>query len=82
MAFKFFIRCRDAHILSTRDQYRDLNSKEHFRLNLHKSHCNSCRKFHNTNDSFTKKLNHMNWVTLSKDQKEKIKERIKKQMQS
>lgn len=80
MAFKFFITCDDAHVLSTRDQYKDLNAKEHFRLNLHKTHCNGCRNFHKTNDLFTKKMNHLKWIKLTDEQKQSIKDRLKKEL--
>ncbi len=82
MAFRFFINCDDAHVLSTRDQYKDLNPKELFRLNLHKSHCNGCRKFHKTNDIFTRKMNGLKWIKLTLEQKQKIKARLKEQMKA
>ncbi|PRP66160.1 hypothetical protein BST86_03175 [Nonlabens agnitus] len=77
MSSRIFIKCEDAHVLSTRDQYKDLNPKERFRLNLHKSHCPGCRKFHKINDKFSSKMKSLKWVKLSDEQKKSIKERLK-----
>ncbi|BAO55938.1 hypothetical protein [Nonlabens marinus] len=80
MIARLFINCDDAHVLSTRDQYRDLNSKEKFRLKLHNSHCPGCRDFNKNNDVFTKKMNRLKWVRLTDDQKELIKNRLKEEL--
>jgi alpha-D-ribose 1-methylphosphonate 5-triphosphate diphosphatase PhnM len=76
MIAKIFLRCDEAHVLSTRDQYRDLNSKETFRLKLHTSHCPGCRDFDKTNNYFSKKMHRLKWLRLSEDQKSSIKDRL------
>lgn len=80
MIARIFTNCDEAHVLSTRDQYRDLNSKEKFRLKLHTSHCPGCRSFHKTNDSFSRKINNLKYVKLTDEQKASIKDRLKEAM--
>ena len=78
---RFFITCDDASILSTREQYGDLNPKEQFRHKLHKSHCIQCRAFHKGNGKFQRMINGLKWVKLTDEQKARIKERLKEAMQ-
>lgn len=73
---RFFINCDEASILSTREQYGDLNPKEAFRHKLHQGHCIRCRSFHKNNERFQRKLRGLKWVTLSDSQKDSIKKRI------
>ncbi|SCX97537.1 hypothetical protein SAMN05192588_0527 [Nonlabens sp. Hel1_33_55] len=80
MIARLFIKCDDAHVLSTRHQYRDLKSKEKFRLKLHTTHCPSCRDFDKTNHSFTNKMNRLKWVRLSDEQKSSIKQRLMEEL--
>ena len=80
MIARIFLKCDEAHVLSTRDQYRDLNPKESFRLKLHTSHCPGCREFDKTNHSFSKKMNRLKWVKLSDEQKSSIKNRLMEAM--
>lgn len=80
MIARLFIKCDDAHVLSTRHQYSNLNSKEKFRLKLHTTHCPGCRDFDKNNHTFTRKMNHIKWVKLSDEQKASIKERLKEQL--
>ncbi|MGJ8684641.1 MAG: hypothetical protein ACSHWW_08455 [Nonlabens sp.] len=77
---KFFISCDEASILSTRDQYNDLSPKEKFRQKLHHGHCLGCRSFDKKSRLFSKTLNGLGWVKLSKSQKNSIKERLKDAM--
>ncbi len=80
MIARVFLNCNEAHVLSTRDQYRDLNPKEKFRLKLHTSHCPGCRQFDKKNHTFSKRMSNLQWIKLSNDQKETIKSRLKEQM--
>lgn len=80
MIARLFLNCNEAHVLSTRDQYRDLNSKEKFRLKLHTAHCPGCREFDKTNFTFSKKMKNLKWVTLSDEQKASIKDRLKAEL--
>ena len=80
MIARLFIKCDDAHVLSTRNQYCDLNSKDKFRLKLHKSHCPGCRDFDKTNHKFTRKMHNLKWIKLSDEQKSSIKKRLEKAM--
>ena len=73
---KYFISCDDASILSTRAHYNDLNPKERFRYNLHKSHCYGCRDFHKKHARFQRKLDTLRWVKLTIQEKKKIRERL------
>ena len=77
---KFFINCVDAHVLSTRNQYKDLNAKELFRYKLHHSHCPQCRKIDKRNMLFTSKLSYIGGRRLSAAQKQSIKECLLKAM--
>ncbi|AZQ44065.1 hypothetical protein [Nonlabens ponticola] len=80
MAGRIFIKCDDAQVLSTRDQYRDLNPKEKFRLKLHKTHCPGCRSFHTNNATFSRNLNKLKWVRLTDKEKLRIKKLLEKHM--
>lgn len=82
MIARLFLNCNEAHVLSTRDQYRDLNDKEKFRLKLHTTHCPGCREFNKTNHTFSKKMKNLRWIKLSDHQKATIKELLQKQMSS
>ncbi|MGB3591905.1 MAG: hypothetical protein WBA16_09515 [Nonlabens sp.] len=73
---RYFINCGDANILSTRNQYRDLNRKDLFRFKLHKTHCWGCRSFDKENDLLQRRLKKAQWVSLSKTQKQSIKDRV------
>ncbi|WP_124979720.1 hypothetical protein [Nonlabens xiamenensis] len=77
---KFFISCDQASILSTREQYGDLNPKEQFRHKLHKTYCLDCRSFHKGNGKFQRTINGLRWVKLSNEQKSNIKNRIEEAM--
>lgn len=70
---RFFINCDQASILSTREQYGDLNPKEAFRHKLHRGHCIGCRSFHKNNKGFQRKLKGLRWVALTIAQKQSIK---------
>ncbi|MFT4839493.1 MAG: hypothetical protein ACJAWA_000399 [Nonlabens sp.] len=70
---RFFINCDQASILSTREQYGDLNPKEAFRHKLHRGHCIGCRSFHKNNHRFQRKLKGLRWVALTIAQKQSIK---------
>ncbi|AUC80310.1 hypothetical protein CW736_13410 [Nonlabens sp. MB-3u-79] len=70
---RFFINCDQASILSTREQYGDLNPKEAFRHKLHRGHCIGCRSFHKNNQGFQRKLKGLRWVALTIAQKQSIK---------
>jgi spore cortex formation protein SpoVR/YcgB (stage V sporulation) len=70
---RFFINCDQASILSTREQYGDLNPKEAFRNKLHRGHCIGCRSFHKNNLRFQRKLTSLKWVALTIAQKQSIK---------
>lgn len=74
---RVFINCNDAEVLSTREQYNDLNSKERFKLKMHHSHCWRCRSFNKKNCKFTRTLNGLNWIKLTAAEKAKIRSRIK-----
>jgi hypothetical protein len=80
MLGRIFINCDDAHVLSTRDQYRDLNPKEAFRLKIHKSHCTGCRSFHMKNKSFTRMVNRLKYIRLTDDEKNRIKSALKEHL--
>jgi|GEM_PF-1366539 len=80
MIARVFIKCSDAHVLSTRHQYCDLNPKEKFRLKLHTSHCPGCRDFDKKNDKFSKKIQGLKWVQLTDEQKASIKQRLKDEL--
>lgn len=73
---RFFINCDDASILSTRAHYNDLNSKERFRHNLHKSHCLKCRDFHKKNARFQRGIDKLKWVKLTAEEKDRIRQRL------
>jgi hypothetical protein len=79
---KYLINCNDAHILSTRNQYNDLNQKEKFRLNFHKTHCWGCKSFDKENRMLQNRLVRSHWAVLTEDKKAKIKERIAAAMQA
>lgn len=75
---KIFIKCDDAQILSTRNQYGDLNAKERFRHSLHHTHCPQCKNADRKNSQFTKAMHKLSYVRLSDSQKSKIKMALKK----
>lgn len=77
---RFFINCDQASILSTREQYGDLNPKEIFRHKLHKGHCLRCRSFHKNNERFQRTLKGLRWVSLGIEQKKLIKKALKEAM--
>jgi hypothetical protein len=77
---RFFINCDQASILSTREQYGDLNPKEAFRHKLHRGHCIGCRSFHKNNQRFQRKLKGLRWVALTIAQKQSIKKRLAEAM--
>ncbi len=79
---KYFINCDDAHILSTRNQYHDLNKKDKFRFKLHKTHCWGCTSFDKDNRMLQNRLVKSHWATLSDEQKSKIKNRIQEAINS
>lgn len=74
---RIFITCEDANILSTRNQYDDLDSKERFRYKLHHGHCPQCRSIDKRNALFTSKLNFLGWKRLSDTQKKAIKASVR-----
>lgn len=75
---RVFISCEDANILSTRNQYNDLNAKERFRYKLHHRHCPQCKKLDKSNHLFSCKLNALGWKKLSDAQKNVIKAQLRK----
>ncbi|GAK88862.1 hypothetical protein JCM19297_3386 [Nonlabens ulvanivorans] len=79
---RIFISCDEASILSTRDQYNDLSPKEKFRQKLHHGHCLGCRSFDKKSRLFSRTINSLGWVKLSKSQKNSIKQKLKDAMKN
>lgn len=77
---RFFISCDEASILSTRDQYNDLSPKEKFRQKLHHGHCLGCRSFDKKSRLFSRTMNSLGWIKLSKSQKKAIKQKLQEAM--
>lgn len=77
---RIFISCDEASILSTRDQYNDLSPKEKFRHKLHNGHCYGCRSFDKKSRLFSRTVNGLGWIKLSKSQKKSIKNKLKAAM--
>jgi hypothetical protein len=77
---KILINCDEAHLLCTRDQYNDLNSKERFRYKLHNTHCLKCKSFDKKSRWFSKKMRGLQWVKLTQEQKNSIKDKVREAM--
>ncbi|MEP5131381.1 hypothetical protein, partial [Nonlabens ulvanivorans] len=60
--------------------YNDLSSKEKFRQSLHHGHCLRCRNFDKKSRLFSRTINSLGWVKLSKSQKNSIKSKLKAAM--
>lgn len=77
---RFVINCDEAAILSDKNEYGELNSKDQFRLKLHHGYCLSCRAYAKMNARFTRKLNKLQRVRLSHEQKDKLRQQLREAM--
>jgi len=71
---KFFLKCDKAAHLCDKGQYNEATLLEKLMLNIHLLICKLCRKHSKQNGQLTKTIKSADLKTLPKDEKERIKE--------
>ncbi len=74
------ISCEKATELCTRSQYGEASWWQTLKLKLHLFYCKTCSKFSAKNSKFTSLCEHANMQVISENEKEAMKERLKKQL--
>jgi hypothetical protein len=77
---KLFIKCDDANHTCDKTQYNEASFWEKIKLNIHLIYCTACRKYTARNTKLTQVVNEGKPELLSKDQKEKIKETLLREL--
>jgi len=75
-----FLKCEEANHNCDKAQYKEITFWENVKLQIHLIMCNACRKYTANNNKLSKTIKNAKLVGLPKEQKEKMKELIQKEI--
>jgi len=76
----FNINCNNGKMLCDKNQYKETSIWEKIKLNYYLVMCSECRAYTANNNKLTKAMNNSNIQTVSKDEKNALKERLAKEL--
>lgn len=79
---KLKLPCEDAFHICDKSQYKEACLWDKLKLNLHLLYCKACRKYVVRNQKLSKLIARSNIKTVPKAQKELLKEKLRKELDS
>ncbi len=77
---RLFIKCEEANHTCDKSQYKEATLWEKVKLNLHLIICAACRKYSARNAKLSKIIKESKTQSLSKNQKDLLKEQLRQKM--
>ncbi len=77
---KLFLKCNETTHACDKSQYKEIGFLDSLRMNIHLFLCKCCRDYSKQNSKLTKCIKSADIQTLSRDQKNILKTRIKNEL--
>lgn len=73
------LECHEANHVCDKNQYKEATFREKVRLTFHLIYCHACRKYKVRNNKLTKLMKSVDVKTVSSEDKNLLKERLKQE---